>query len=87
LASSRSISVIGAVRPGQLVESFRLDGFLAPVAEIGVVGVVTAELGLQPLPRPACLGQLGARRTRVGSLRSMSCCPIGSTLSAGHDAG
>ena len=47
-----------SVHPGQVVELFQLDGRVSPVPEIGILGVLTAELDGQPVALLARLGQL-----------------------------
>ncbi len=47
-----------SVHPAQVVELFQLDGLVAAVPEIGILGVLTTELDGQPVALLAHLGQL-----------------------------
>ena len=46
------------VHPGQVVELLQLDGRVSAVPEIGILGVLTAELDGQPVALLTGLGQL-----------------------------
>jgi hypothetical protein len=50
-AGDQPLELVDApVHPGQLVEDLQLDGLIAPVPEIGIVGVLIPELDRQPVP-------------------------------------
>jgi hypothetical protein len=64
--------VDAVIRPRPVVEPFQLGGLVAAVAAVGIGGILPAELGTQPAPLLAYLGQLPFEPLPGGGSRLVS---------------